>query len=242
MSGHSKWSTIKHKKASTDAKRGKVFSKLARLIAVAAKDGGGDPTSNPRLRDAIDTAKSLNLPKDNIDRAIKRGLGELTGDIIEEVTYEAYGPGGIPLLIEVITDNKNRALGDIKNILSKHGSKMAGEGSVRWMFTLKGVIKIARIASQIPNLDEFELEIIDAGAEDITRENEVVIIYTPVDNLGTIKKILQDKHITPESSGLEWIATEKIEIDEKRRVALEKLFESLAESDDVQEIYSNVSK
>jgi YebC/PmpR family DNA-binding regulatory protein len=236
MSGHSHFATIKHKKGVADEKRGKAFSKMARVISVAAKEGGGDPDSNYKLRMVIDQARGINMPKDNIERAIKKGTGELAGEKLEAVTFEAYGPGKIAIIIEGITDNKNRTLGEVKQILIKYNGKLAGEGSVRWMFERKGAIIID--GSQKPK-EELELIAIDAGAEDILEHDDGFIdIYTKPEDLEKVKKNLEEKEIKIESSSLDWVAKEKVTTENKE--SCEKLFEALDDNDAVQDIYSNL--
>jgi len=240
MSGHSHYSKIKHKKSITDAKRGQMFSKMARVLAIAVREGGADPVTNSKLRLAIEQAKAINLPKDNIERAIKKGSGETEGAQLEEVLFEAYGPGGIAIIIEGITDNKNRALGEIKKILNQHNGKLAGEGSVKWLFERKGVI-IIEAENQTPEFkEELELKAIEAGAEDVFWRDGFLEIYTKANDLESIKSDLEKQGQKIESVSLEWIAKEEIEIEEKQKQACEKLFESLDESDSVQEIYYNI--
>jgi len=180
MSGHSHFSSIKHKKEITDAKRGKIFSKMAKLISVAAKEGGSDPNANSKLKLAIEQAKNANMPKDNIDRAIKRGTGELSSEKLEQVAFEAYGPGQTAIIIEGITDNKNRTLGEIKQILSQNNGKLAGEGSVKWLFERKGAIIIdpQLQKEQLKDKEKLELEAIEAGAENIYWHDDILDIYT----------------------------------------------------------------
>ena len=233
MSGHSHWSSIKRAKEATDQKRGKVFSKLARQISVVAREKGGDIDANASLRIAIDKAKKLNMPKENIERAIKRGTGESGEGRLEEFVFEAYGPGGIALIIEGITDNKNRALGEIKQILSKNGGKLASEGSVKWMFDQKGVILISD-----GDKDDLEIKAIEAGAEDIKREDDHLVIYTKPEDLGKTKKSLETQGVEIESASLDWTAKEEVELKQKEKA--ENLFDLLDEEDDVQEIYSNL--
>ncbi len=242
MSGHSKWSSIKHAKAIKDAKRGKIFSKLARIITIATKEGGGNPDTNSKLKDAIEYARSFNLPKDNIDRAIKKGTGEIAGGALVPYTLEVFGPGGIPLLIETITDNKNRTLTEIKTILNRHNGKFAGEGSVKWQFTQRGALELKSKNEKFKNKDEAELEIIEVGADDIRWENDTVTIYVPPENLAQVKTDLQNKGFEIESSGIEWTPKEAVVVEnEKTKTALTKLFEELDEQDDVQNIYSNIA-
>jgi len=232
---------IKHKKAATDAKRGKIFSKLGRTITIAAKEGGGNPNTNSKLKDAIEYARSFNLPKDNIDRAVKKGTGEIAGATLMPYTLEAFGPGGMPLLIETITDNKNRTLTEIKIILNRHNGKFAGEGSVKWQFIQRGMLELKSKNEKL-NRDEAELAMIEAGADDIEWGNDTATIYVPPENLTRVKTDLQNKGFEIESSGIEWTPKEKVvDKDEKTKTALNKLFEELDEQDDVQNIYSNVS-
>ncbi len=239
MSGHSHWAGIKYKKSIEDKKRGKIFSKMARQISIAAKEKGGDPESNSVLRMAIEKAKSVNMPKDNIERAIKKGTGELEGEKLEAVVFEAYGPGNIAIIIEGITDNKNRTLGEIKKILNNNNGKIAGEGSVRWMFERKGAVAI------IPNLEiqkkeEIELKTIEAGAEDIYWHDSLLDIYTKPEEFEKVKKGLEKENLEIDSASLDWVAKEEIEIEEKDKKKIEKLFEALDENDAVQDIYSNL--
>ncbi len=240
MSGHSHFSSIKHKKEITDKKRGQIFSKLSRLISVAVREGGDDPKTNSKLRLAIEEARSFNLPKDNIERAIKRGTGGLASEKLEKVTFEAYGPGGIAVIIEGITDNKNRTLGEIKQILSQNKGKLAGEGSVKWLFERKGAIIVDSKSQteELKNKEKLELEVIEAGAEDIYWHNDILDIYTNPENLEKVKKRLEEKRIKIESSSLDWVAKDIVEVKEKG--ACQKLFETLDENEAVQNIYSNL--
>lgn len=236
MSGHSHWATIKHKKGAEDAKRSKTFSKISRLISIAAKEGT-DPIANSKLRMAMDQAKLVNMPKENIERAIKKGTGELEGEKLESFTFDALGVSGIALIIEGITDNKNRTLGDIKQILNQHNAKMANEGSVRWMFERKGVIVIPNSQFLISKKDETELSIIDSGAEDIKWRDELLEIFTRPEELDKVKKSLEEKKFTIDSASLDWVAKEEIESNKE---SIEKLFEALDDNDAVQNIYSNI--
>ncbi len=242
MSGHSHAKTILHKKEITDAKRGKIFSKMAKLITIAVKEGGGDPSANSKLRMAIEQAKNANMPKDNIERAIKSGTGELSGEKLEHVTLEAYGPGQTAIIIEGITDNKNRTLGEIKQILNQNNGKLAGSGSVKWLFERKGAIIIDSQlqAEELKNKEKLELEAIEAGAEDIYWHTAFLDIYTKPEELEIVKKNLEKKGIKIESSSLDWVAKEMTEVEEKEKEACQKLFEALDENDAVQDIYSNL--
>lgn len=242
MSGHSHFSSIKHKKALTDAKRGKIFSKLSREISVIAKEKGGNPETNSSLKMVIEKAKNLNLPKDNIERAIKKGTGELEGVKLEQFLFEAYGPGGIAIIIEGITDNRNRSLTEIKQILSKHQGKLAREGSVKWLFEKKGVIILDSKAQdeKLKNKENLELLAIDSGAEDIYWHNDILDIYTKPDELEKIRKTFEQAKIIIDSISLAWVAKENIELDQKIKTSAEKLFFALDENEDIQEIYSNL--
>jgi YebC/PmpR family DNA-binding regulatory protein len=242
MSGHSHWSTIKRKKGAIDKKRGQIFSKLSRAIIIAARERGGDPESNPKLRLAIDQAKSFNMPKEKIEGAIKSGIGELKGEKLEEVMFEAYGPGGIAIIIEGITDNKNRTLNKIKQILNQNKAKLATEGSVKWQFKKGGVITL-NLNSQIEDLKDKEvlgLKSIEAGAEDLYWHNGFLDIYVRFTELEKIKENLKKEGIKVESATLDWVAKKMIETDKGAREAAERLFEALDENDAVQEIYSNL--
>ena len=240
MSGHSHAKTIKHQKELTDQKRGKIFSKLAKMISVAAKEKGGDPNTNYALKIAMERAKEASMPQENIKTAIKRGTGELEGGAqLEEVIYEAYGPGGIALIIEGITDNKNRALGEVKQALNQSGGKLIGEGAVKWMFERKGVI-IINIKDLVVNKEDLEMRAIEAGAEDIYWHNDVLDVYTKTDDLEQVKNNLEDKGIKIKSAGLDLVAKEVVGVSGKEMEECQKLFEALDENDDVQEIYSNL--
>ncbi|MCK4520800.1 YebC/PmpR family DNA-binding transcriptional regulator [Candidatus Parcubacteria bacterium] len=239
MSGHSHFSSIKHKKAITDAKRGKIFSKIARQILIAVREKGNDPETNSGLRLVVEKAKSVNMPKDNIERAIKRGTGELEEEKLEEVIYEAYGPSGIAIIIEAITDNKNRSLGEIRQILNQANGKLAGEGSVKWMFERKGAITVNN-EQKTMNKEDLELKVIEAGADDIYWHNSLLDIYTKPEDLEKVKKNIEAQNIEIESASLDWVAKEEIKLEEKDKQKTEKLFELLDENEAVQEIYSNL--
>lgn len=238
MSGHSHFKTVKRIKEAEDKKRGQIFSKLARAISVAASKGA-DPASNAKLRMVIEEARSFNLPKENIERAIKKGTGKLGGESLEEFAFEAYGPSGIAIIIEGITDNKNRALGEIKNILAQHGGKLAGSGSVKWLFERRGAVTVGGERQEVKK-EDLELLAIEAGAEDIYWHDNLLDIYTKPEKLEKVKKNLEEKGIKIESSSLDWVPKEMVEIDEKNKEAAQKLFELLDENDAVQDIYSNL--
>jgi YebC/PmpR family DNA-binding regulatory protein len=241
MSKHSHWATIKRKKEISDKKRGQIFSKILRMIAVAAKEGT-DLKTNPKLRLAIEKARDFNVPKETLERAIKKGGGEIEGQAMEEFLYEAYGPGKVAILIEGITDNKNRALNEIKKILEKNQGKLVTPGSIKWMFERKGYIAI-NLKSQIPNFqkkEELEMLAIETGAEDLHWSDDILEIYTKPENLENVKKNLENQGIKIEDTSLDWIAKEEIKVNEEEKIAIQKLFEDLDESEEVQEIYSNL--
>jgi len=241
MSGHSHAKTVKHKKELSAKKRGQIFSKMARLISVAVKEGGSNPDINSKLRMAIETARYYKMPNSNIERAIKRGSGELTGGKLEEFLFEAYGPGGTALLIEGITDNKNRALGDVKKTLNQHNGKMVGEGAVRWMFERKGCITVnlKKQTEDLQDKEKLELQVIESGAEDVQWDNDNLDIYINVEDLEKTKKVLEQKGIKIESSTLDWKPKETLKLTEKDKASCVKLFDALDENDNVQDIYSN---
>jgi len=241
MSGHSHWKKIKHQKGVADLERGKTFSKTIKLITVAAR-GGSNPEENPRLKVAIAKAKEVNMPTVNVERAIKRGAGETGEVVLEEMVFEAYGPGNIAIIIEGITDNSNRSVAEVKQILGKNNGKLAAEGSVRWLFERKGEISLSLEAQpeNLQNKEALELLAIDLGAEDISWDENLLQIYTNADNIGKIKSELEAKGIEIESSGLGWRAKDEISVSEKDVQLAERLFAALDESDDVQEIYSNL--
>lgn len=241
MSGHSKWSQIKHKKALTDAKKGKLFSKIARQITIAARQKGGEPESNPGLRMLADKARSYNMPAENIDRAIKKGTGEIEDAEYEELTLEAYGPGGSALIIEGSTDNRNRTISEIKHLLSENNGKLATSGSVIWLFDRCGIINVKKQTDRTK--DDLELSVIDSGAQDLKwLDQENLEVYTAAEELEAVKKKLEENGLTSQETSLGWRPKNEISIEDQRaKEQLEKLFEMLDENDDVSEIYSNVS-
>lgn len=236
MSGHSKWASIKHKKGALDAKRGKLFTKLIREISVAARHGGGNPDSNPRLRLGIQRAKDANMPQDNIERAIKKGTGELAGVNYEEVTYEGYGPGGIAIMVEVLTDNKNRATGEIRTVFSKKGGNMAGQGSVNWIFEKKGYIVINK--SEIEE-DRLMSIVLEAGAEDLKTEETTYAVTTSPLDFDKVKKAIQDNNIKIEVAEVTNVPKTTVTVtgDDARKVL--SLVSELEDHDDVQNVYAN---
>src|SRR3989344_2566718 len=237
MSGHSHFKTVKATKDANDAKKGKIFSKLGRVITIAAKEKGGDIALNVKLKGAIERAKEFNMPKENIEGAIKKGTGELAGESLESISFEGFGPGQIAIIIEGITDNKNRTLGEIKGILSQHDSKMSGEGAVKWMFERKGLIIIN---FEGKSKKELELVAIESGADDIIFKDTNLHIYTKPEDLENTKKTLEEKGLKIEESNLSWIPKEEITIDKKTQEKAQKLFEALDENDAVQDIYYNL--
>jgi len=239
MSGHSHWHSIKHKKSITDAKKSKFFSKVTREIVLASREGGNKPDFNSKLRLAIEKARSVNMPADNIEKAIKRGAGEDQGEILEQFLFEAYGPGNAAILIEGITDNKNRALGEIKQILHQHNGKMVAEGAIRWMFERKGVIVINN-EQKTTGKESLELTAIEAGAQDFSWHDDFLDIYTKPEDSEGVKKALEEKGYKIDSISLDWVAKETMELPENEEKKCEELFEALDESDSVQEIYSNL--
>ena len=238
MSGHSKWSTIKRKKGAEDAKRGKLFTRLARDIMLAARDGGGDPTANPSLRMSIEKARAANMPKDNIERAIKKGTGELAGGDVEEITYEAFAPHGIPLLIQCLTDNRNRTLADVRKVFNRQGGNMAEAGAVSWMFDLKGYIVIDN-TGQDP--DEIFMTAVDAGAEDVEISDEVFEIYTVSTDLHTVSNALTDAGFKVSEAELSQIPKNEIDLGPKETLQIMGIIETLEELDDIQRVYSGLS-
>lgn len=236
MSGHSKWSTIKRKKSAEDAKRGKLFTRLARDITLAARNGG-DPNANPALRLAIEKAKAANMPKENIERAIKRGTGELEGGAPEEVMYEGYAPHGVALLIKCLTDNRNRTLAEIRRVLNRGGGNLAEAGAVTWMFESKGLITIER-GGRDP--DDLFMMAVDAGAEDVDVSSEIVEVYTEPADLRIVADALQKRGIKVEEAELSMVPKTLVSLDEKETLQVLHLIEQLEELEDVQQIYSNL--
>ncbi len=237
MSGHSKWSNIKHKKGAADAKRAANFTKLAREIEVAAREKGGDPDMNFKLRLAIDRARASNMPKDNIDRAVARGAGSDDVSNMEELVYEAYVPGGVALIIEAITDNRNRAGSEIKLVLSKNGATLANQGAVTYLFDQKGVLRIELIPKN--RRDEVELELIDVGAEDILHEQEFSVIIAPPAKLSNLNEAVIKSGLRVFFAGLEWVPKNTIAINDESSAKLRELIEKLDDLDDVNNVFTN---
>jgi YebC/PmpR family DNA-binding regulatory protein len=237
MSGHSKWSTIKHKKGAVDAKRGKLFTKLIKEITVAARMGSGDIDSNPRLRVAVSTAKAANMPGDNIVRAIKKGTGELEGVQYEELTYEGYGQGGAAVFVEVMTDNKNRTVSDVRSIFTKNGGNIGANGCVAWMFEQKGFIQVSADNNDEDDLLELVME---AGGDDLKKEEDKFDIFTSLDNFEPVRKALEDKGIAMGIAELTRIPQNTVNVtNEKDGKALLRMMDSLEDNDDVQKAYAN---
>jgi YebC/PmpR family DNA-binding regulatory protein len=236
MSGHSKWATIKHKKAATDAKRGKAFTKIIREITIASRVAGGDPETNPRLRTAILAAKNENMPNDNIDRAIQRGLGKLEGETLEEVMFEGYGPGGVGMLVQVVTSNRNRVVSDIRHVMSKNGGNLAENGAVGWMFHRKGDIVIPK-----EQADEEKLMgiVLDAGAEDLRDDGSTWEVLTPPEAFEKVREALTAAGIHPGSAEVSWVPQNYVKLAGQQAQQMLRLMDALEEHDDVQQVYAN---
>lgn len=240
MSGHSHWAGIKQKKAITDAKRAGIFTKIAQVITVAAREAGGNPETNFKLRLVIDQARAANMPKENIERAIKRGTGELKGEQeIQEIIYEAYGPGNVAMLIKTTTDNKNRTVGEIKNILAKAGGKMVSAGGVSFLFKQMGSVDVD-IEPTENKLSDLELKAIDAGAQDTNYSDGILTVYTKPEELQKVKEEIEKDGVKILNAGLIFTPIQKTTLDEKSKGSYEKLIENLEEHPDVQEIFDNL--
>lgn len=237
MSGHSKWSTIKRKKGAEDAKRAKVFTRLGRDIMVAAREGGGDESSNPRLKLAIAKARSANMPKDNIERAVKKGTGEIAGGEVVEILYEGYGPEGVAYIVEIMTDNKNRALAEIKHAFSKHAGSLATNGAVKWQFDQKGYLTIKGAA----DFDEVFMEAAEAGAEDVVDEEGVIAVYAARDDFGAVEQALTEAGYELEDCELRWFPQNEVEVPTGKALQNMRLMEQLEEADDVQTVSTNLN-
>ncbi|MBI5584394.1 MAG: YebC/PmpR family DNA-binding transcriptional regulator [Deltaproteobacteria bacterium] len=236
MSGHSKWSTIKRKKGAADAKRGKAFSKVIKEITVAARMGGGDPSGNPRLRAAVLAAKAENMPKDNIDRAIKKGTGDLDGVAYEETIYEGYGPGGVAILVQVLTDNKNRTVSEVRHIFTKNGGSMGESGSVAWLFDKKGCLVFEKGGVDEEALMEWGLE---AGVEDIREQEKEWEVITAPESFEEIRSGLEGKPLVPQSAELTMLPKTTVTLDGKQAEQMLRMMEALEDNDDVQQVYAN---
>jgi YebC/PmpR family DNA-binding regulatory protein len=237
MSGHSKWANIKHRKGAVDAKRGKMFTKLIKEITMSARMGSGDPDSNPRLRSAVAAAKNVNMPKDNIERAIKKGTGELEGANYDEIIYEGYGPGGVAVLVECMTDNRNRTVGEVRYFFSKSGGNLGESGCVSWMFDRKGLLLIDKAAIDEDRLMELA---IDAGADDVVEEDNLFQVLTDPDSFPAVQEALAGKGLHFIEASISMVPKNVIEVtEEKTAKSLMKLLENLEDNDDVQKVHSN---
>jgi len=236
MSGHSKWSTIKHKKGAADAKRGRIFTRLIKEVTVAARMGGGDPDANPRLRTAIASAKAENMPKDNIERAIKKGTGELEGVNYEEVNYEAYGPGGVAVLVECLTDNKNRAVAELKHIMDRHGGSLGEPGCVAWMFKQKGLIVLDREEVDEERLLDLALE---AGAEDVKEEETTFEVITEPSDFEPVRAAIEEAGLAYGMAEVSMIPQNTVQLEGKQAQQMLNLMEALEDAEDVNKVYAN---
>jgi YebC/PmpR family DNA-binding regulatory protein len=237
MSGHNKWSSIKRKKGVADTKRGAIFTKIGRELTMAARSGGGDPDGNVSLRLTIAKARAANMPKENIERSIKRGTGELEGPPMEDMTYEAYGPHGSAIMVQALTDNRNRTVAELRATLARHNGRMGETGSVAWMFDHKGVIEVK---AEGKDPDELALELIDLGAEDVKVEQQTVEVYTAPSDMSKIQQLLNEKKIPYESAEVQWIPKNPIDMPAADAATTMRLIETLEEIEDVQNVYSNV--
>ena len=236
MSGHSKWATIKHKKAATDAKRGKAFTKIIRELTIAARVGGGDPNTNSRLRTAISAAKNENMPNDNIERAIQRGTGQLEGEQLEEVMFEGYGPGGVGMLVQVVTSNRNRIVSEIRHLMSKNGGNLAETGAVGWMFHRKGDIVVPKEAA-----DEEKMMgiVLDAGAEDLRDDGSAWEVTTPPEAMEKVRDALATAGVKPASAEVGWLPQNYVKLSGAQAQQMLRMMEALEDHDDVQHVYAN---
>ncbi len=236
MSGHSKWSTIKRKKGVADAKRGKVFTQLIREISIAAKLGGGDPDSNPRLRLSVDKARGLNMPKDNIERAIKKGTGELEGGTLEEIRYEGYGPAGVAVIVDTLTDNRNRTVSEVRHAFSKYGGNLGSSGCVAFLFDRLGILEFDREGLDAEALVEAAIE---ADAKDVLEEDETVTVQSAPEDFHTVKEALDKAGFKPASAEIEMLPQTSVSLSGKEAESMLKLYELLDEHEDVKQVYSN---
>jgi YebC/PmpR family DNA-binding regulatory protein len=236
MSGHSKWATIKHKKAATDAKRGKAFTKIIRELSIATRTGGADPNTNPRLRTAISAAKNENMPNDNIERAIARGAGTMEGEQLEEVTYEGYGPGGVGMLVQVVTSNRNRSAGELRHLFSKNGGNMAESGAVGWMFQRKGEILVAKEAA---DEDKMMSIVLDAGAEDLNDDGSAWQVTTPPEAMERVREALAQAGITAASAEVAMVPKNYVKLTGAQAQQMLRMVENMEDHDDVQHVYAN---
>ncbi|WP_077614607.1 YebC/PmpR family DNA-binding transcriptional regulator [Caenibacillus caldisaponilyticus] len=238
MAGHSKWKNIQHRKSAQDAKRGRLFMKMSKDIFTAAKEGGGDPDSNPALRTAIEKARAVNMPNENIERAIKKATGNLDGVSYEEITYEGYGPGGVAVMVDVLTDNKNRSASEIRHAFSKHGGNLGESGCVAFMFDKKGVITVAK---NDVDEDQLMLDALEAGAEEMETEDDVYIITTEPEAYRAVRDALREKQYPVEDAELTMVPKTTASLSEEDAAKMEKLIDALESLDDVQDIYHNMN-
>jgi len=236
MSGHSKWATIKHKKAATDAKRGRIFTKLIREITIAARVGGAEPDSNPRLRTAIAAAKNENMPNENIERAVQRGTGQIEGEQYEEVNFEGYGPGGVGMIVQVVTTNRNRVVSEIRHIMGKNGGNLAETGSVGWMFHRKGDISVPKDQA---NEDKMLSVVLEAGAEDLKDDGTVWEVLTPPESFEAVREALTKAGVTPASAEIGLVPQNYVKLTGQQAQQMLRLVEALEEHDDVQQVFAN---
>jgi YebC/PmpR family DNA-binding regulatory protein len=236
MSGHSKWATIKHKKAATDAKRGRIFTKLIREISIAAREGGSDPDSNPRLRSAILSAKNENMPNDNIERAVLRGTGQLEGEQYEEVNFEGYGPGGVGMIIQVVTANRNRVVSELRHLMGRHGGNLAETGAVGWMFSRKGQIVVPK---EQAGEDKMLSIVLDAGAEDLRDDGSTWEVLAPPEAFETVRAALETAGVKPDSAEVAWVPQNYVKLTGPAAQQMIRLVEGLEEHDDVQHVFAN---
>jgi len=236
MSGHSKWATIKRKKASIDAKRGKLFTKIIKELMVAAKMGGGDPDANPRLRLVVDNAKAANMPAENVERAIKKATGELEGVSYSEMIYEGYGPGGIAILVESLTDNKNRTVAEVRHLFSKHGGSLGESGSVAWMFERKGIIIVEKESMTEEGMFDIAIE---AGADDLQTEDTFFEVSTSIENFEPVRRKLIDAKLKITNASLQWVAKNLIDLSGETAEKAMKIIDALEDSDEVQNVFTN---
>jgi YebC/PmpR family DNA-binding regulatory protein len=237
MSGHSKWSTIKRKKGAADAKRGQLFTRIGRELAIAAREGGPDIESNFRLRLVVEKAKSHNMPKENIERAIRRGAGLEKGEALEELTYEGYGPGGVAFIVQVVTDNKNRSVSEIRRLFTRHGGSLGETGCVAWLFSPKGLITTKAEGKDFDSLFEMAVE---SGAEDVRTDDETIEIYTNLEDFQAVRDYLNEKDIELESANITMVPSTMAQIEDKSALQTLTLIDELEELDDVQNVYSNL--
>ena len=237
MAGHSHWATIKHKKAKEDVKRGKVFTKLVKEITVAARVGGGDPAGNPRLRLLVEKAKSINMPLENTQRAIKKGTGELPGQQYEEITYEGYGPGGIAVIVDTLTDNKNRTVAELRRLFTENGGTLAETGAVGWMFERLGVVRITGKTDEDALLEL----LIDYEIKDISKDENLFIVQTDVKSLESVKQALIAAGLTVESAEIEWVAKDDLPVSQDKQAEAYEFLSAIEDHDDVQNIYTNMA-